>query len=141
MQLRNRPEKPTLLKCFSLSVLFWEKKLRGHHHLLVQNKESTDLPKGSSSPLLSLIDHVRRAARPDRAPPSNSSRSHSSCKHQQRCCSPGQPVSPRAPHGRTQLRTADSHCACSSASRGTPLLQSSENENKRCSFPSLYSRS
>lgn len=68
MQYRTCPEKPTLLKCSSLHALFWEKKLRGQHLLLVQNKESTDLPKGSSSSLLSVTEHITRAAPPDHTP-------------------------------------------------------------------------
>lgn len=67
-QYRTCPEKPTLLNCFNSYALFWEKKLRGQHLPLVQNKESTDLPKGSSSALLSVTQHIMRGALQDHAP-------------------------------------------------------------------------
>jgi len=137
MQYRTCPEKPTLLTHFSLYTLFWEKKLRGQHFLLVQIKESTDLSKGSSSSLLTVTEGIRSTA-PRTVPPAQSSHSRSSCKCLQHCCCGSEPPDLPDLLRRRQLRNTDPRSACSSASRGTPLLHSSESENKRCSCLSLY---
>ena len=135
MQYRTCPEKPTLLKCFSLHALFWEKKLRGQH-LLVQNH----WPPQRLFVLFIICDRMHNeSSTPGPCPQHNSSRSR---KHLQCCSCSSDPLD-----SQYLLRHSTDICSWGTRihavlaavpPRGTPLLHSSENENKRCSFPSLY---